>query len=70
MNYTRPDITYAVNCLSSHASAPLAPAFQDIKHLIRYLSGCSHHPIMHPAGLDVTTTHDLHKEVYPGDLPY
>ena len=39
MQYTRPDIIYCVNHLSSHAYDPSEQYFQGIKHLIRYLSG-------------------------------
>ena len=61
MKYTRPDIIYFVNRISIHASAPSEPDFQRIKHLICYLDGCPHRPIMYPSGLYETTTHDLHQ---------
>ena len=61
MQYTRPDMIYAVNRLSIHDSAPSEPVFQGIKHIIRYLDGCPYRPIMYPSGLGDTTTHDLHQ---------
>ena len=56
---------YAVNRLSSHDYAPSAPIFQGINNLIRYLAGCPNYTIMYATGLDGTTIHDLHQEVYP-----
>ena len=68
MQYTRSDIMYAVNRISSHDSSPSSPDFQGIKHLVFYLAVCPHCPIIYPAGLDITTTHDLSREVSPGDF--
>ena len=59
---------YAVNRVSSHASAPSVPDFEGIKRLIHFLDGCSHCTIMYPTGLDGTTTHDLCQEVSPGNF--
>ena len=68
LQFTCPDLMYHVNCISIHTAAPSASAFQDITHLIRYLVGCARCPIMYPYGLYSTTTHDICKEVYPGDF--
>ena len=54
-----------INNIISHASDPSAPAFQEIKHLTRYLDGFPHCAIMYPDGLDSTTTHELCQEFYP-----
>ena len=68
MEYTRLDLIYAVNLLSIHSSDPSATSFQVINRLIRYLSVWPHHPIMYPAGLDFTATHDLCQEVSPDNF--
>ena len=68
MLYTCPDILYDVNLLSSLYFVPSAPAFHGTKYLICYLSVCPHRPIMYPAYLKGTTTHDLRQEVSPGDF--
>ena len=70
MQYTFPDIMYAVNRLSSHNYTPSAPDFQGINQLIRYIYGRPHLPIMYTAGINGNTTHDIHKEVYPGNFQY
>ena len=66
IQFTRPDIMYSVNRLSSHASATSSPAFQGIKDLVHYISVCPEHPIIYAAGLDGNTNHDLRKDVSPG----
>ena len=59
---------YAVSRLSSHVSIPSAPSFQGINHLIIYLDIGPQCPIIYPASIDVTTTHELRQEVSPGDF--
>ena len=59
---------YDANRISIHDSAPSEPAIQGMNHLIRYLAGWPHFPIMYPSGLDVTTTHELRQEVSSGYL--
>ena len=66
MRYTRPDIIYYVNLISSHDYAPSASAFQGINKFIRYLDGFPQNPIRYISGFDSTTPHDLCQEVYPG----
>ena len=66
MQYTRPDIMYAVNRLPNHYSAPSAPVSQGINHFTRYLDGYSHSNIAYTDGLDNTATHDLCQEVSTG----
>ena len=61
MQYTRTDIMYTINCLSIHVGATSSPLFQDIKHLIHYLHGFPHCTVIYPAGLYVTTTHDIYQ---------
>jgi hypothetical protein len=39
---TRPDIAYAVHCLSRHLSEPNKNCFQALNHLNRYLAGSAH----------------------------
>ena len=68
MQYTHPDIMYAVNRLSIHDSAPSVPDLQGINHLIRYLYGSQHHPIMYFVGFGVTTNHEIRQELFPGDF--
>ena len=63
MQYTCPDLMYAVNRLSSHASEPSASDFQVINNLIHYLDVWVNRTIMYPGGIDGTTNHDLRKEV-------
>ena len=70
MQYICPDIMYAVNRLSNHNSAPSSPAFKGIKKFIRCLSGFPHCPTMYPSGIDGTNTHDIHQDIYPGELHY
>ena len=67
MKYTRPYLRHAVSHLSRRDSAPSSPSFKDRKHQIRYLTVFPHFPIMYPAVLDGTTTHDLHEEVSLGE---
>jgi hypothetical protein len=38
-NNTRPDITFAVNCLARHSAAPIMRHWNDIKNILRYLNG-------------------------------
>ena len=54
MQYTHPDIMYAVNHLFGYADAQSKPEFQVIKFLIGYLSELTHHTIMYSSGLDDT----------------
>ena len=68
MQYTCPDLMHAVNGISCYDSAQSAPASQGINHLIRYIDGFPHCPIMYPAGLYDTITHDLHQEVSQVDF--
>jgi hypothetical protein len=37
-NNTRPDIVFAVNCLTRHSVAPTMRHWNDIKNIIRYLN--------------------------------
>lgn len=37
LTITRPDITYAVNCLSQFVHSPRAPHLQAVHHLLRYI---------------------------------
>ena len=55
MQYTCPDLMYAVSRISSYAAETSATVLQGIKHLIRYLSGRPRSPIMYKYGLDITT---------------
>ena len=57
---------YSVNRISIHVAAPYTPEFQGIEHLIRYLDGCPHCPIIYTVVIDGNTTHDLGQEVSPG----
>ena len=68
MQYTRPDLMYDVNRLSSNYSDPSEPALQGINLLVCYLAILPHRPIMYPAVLYGTTTHDLRQEVSPGEF--
>jgi hypothetical protein len=38
-NNTRPDISFAVNCLVRHSAAPTMRHWNDIKNILRYLNG-------------------------------
>jgi hypothetical protein len=38
-NNTRPDITFAVNCLARHSATPTMRHWNDIKDILRYLHG-------------------------------
>ena len=68
MQHTRPDIMYAVNRISSHATAPSAPVLQSIKELIWDLARFPQHSNMYPDGYIGSTTHDLHQEFYQGKI--
>ena len=57
IKYTQSDLMYAINHISTYSAAPSAPEFQDIKHIICYLSKWHNHPIMYPSSLYVTATH-------------
>ena len=68
MQYTRPDLMYAVKCLSRNDSSPSDSAFQCRKDLIWNLSGFPYLPIIYTYGIDGTNTHNLRQEVSPGDF--
>ena len=70
VQYTCPDLIYAVNSLSGHVSDPSPSALQGIKRLIQCLYGCTQCIIMYPTGLVGTATHDLHQEVFPDEYHF
>ena len=70
MQYTRADIMYDVKYLSINDYSSSESAFQGINHLIWYLYGFTHLPIMYPSGLHWTNAHDLRQEVSTGDFHY
>ena len=49
-NYTRPDITFAVNLLSRYSSAPTRRHWNLIKHILHYLSGNTDLGLFYPNG--------------------
>ena len=57
MQYTLPDLMYAVNHLSSYSGVLFAPAFQGIKHIIRYLYVFPMHPVIYLSVIYGTTIH-------------
>ena len=62
MQYTWTGIKYTTNSISSYSAAPFTPALQGIKHIIRYLTVHSHHPILYTSGLDSTKSHSIRQE--------
>jgi hypothetical protein len=38
-NNTRPDIAFALNCLTRHSASPTMRNWNDIKNILRYLKG-------------------------------
>ena len=65
MQYTRPDLMYTANHMSSYNDAPYTPVFKGINNLIHYVAGFPRLPAVYPSGLDITTTHELSQEVSP-----
>ena len=49
-NYTRPDITFAVNLLARYSSAPIPRHWNGIKHILRYLCATIDLGLFYPDG--------------------
>ena len=48
VNYTRPNIAFAVNLLVRYSSAPTQRHWNEIKHILRYLRGTTDLGLFYP----------------------
>ena len=67
-HWSRIELGYPCNRLSSFASFPTLALFQQIKKVYRCLAGMPHRPIFYPRNIDLRSKTALRQEVSVGDV--